>query len=120
MVKAGLVMIAQAKQLFIRPHVALRRNPYRPPSTTFRNWHPSFRAANDEKLNNHQLKLLGQFARNGAKVASRPKVSPPLSLFQIGKALKQLYRTPSFDSPHYLARCNVRRRRDKNGHHDPD
>ncbi len=107
-------MIAQAKQLFIRPHVALRRNPYRPPSTTFRSWHPSFRAANDEKLNNHQLKLLGQFARSGAKVASRPKVSPPLSLFQIGKTFKQLHRASSFDSSHDLARRKLRRRRDKN------
>ena len=64
--------------------------------------------------------LFGQFARSGEKAASRPKVSPPLLLFQIGKALKQLHRTPFFDSSHYLARCNVRRRRDKNGHHDPD
>ena len=60
--------------------------------------------------------LFGQLTRGCTKVTSCPKVSSPISLFQIGKAFKQLHRTSSFDSPHDFAGRKIRRHRDKNMH----
>lgn len=55
-----------------------------------------------------------QVAHRVAKITSRPEMLTPVSFSQARKLFKQLVGTPTFDSPHDLARRHLRRRRHQN------
>jgi hypothetical protein len=64
--------------------------------------------------------LLDHFFRHlpnsGAEIAPCPKVSSPITLFQVRKLFEQIARGSSFDPSHDLARRQIRRRTDQNMH----
>ena len=60
--------------------------------------------------------LFRHLPNSGTEVTSRPKMPPPITLFQMGKFFKQITRYSPFDPPHNLAWRQSRRRAHQNMH----
>ncbi len=53
--------------------------------------------------------FIRHLANSGAKIAALPKMSSPISLFQVREFFEQIARSSSLDSPHDFARSHIRR-----------